>query len=91
LNPQSKQISIRELTETARNIRKNIIEMISTAGSGHPGGSLSAVEILTTLYFKVMNHDPQNCVMGRPGQIHFKQGARRTGTVCHFESVRLFT
>jgi transketolase len=61
LNPQSKQISIRELTETARNIRKNIIEMISTAGSGHPGGSLSAVEILTTLYFKVMNHDPQNC------------------------------
>jgi transketolase len=34
--------------------------MIAKAGSGHPGGSLSAVEILTVLFFKVMRHDPAN-------------------------------
>jgi transketolase len=34
--------------------------MITTAGSGHPGGSLSAAEIVTALYFKVMRHNPQN-------------------------------
>jgi transketolase len=34
--------------------------MIATAGSGHPGGSLSAADIVTALYFKVMRHDPKN-------------------------------
>ncbi|RDY27619.1 transketolase [Romboutsia weinsteinii] len=44
----------------ANNIRKSIIDMIYSSKSGHPGGSLSAVEILTYLYFKEMNIDPQN-------------------------------
>ena len=35
-------------------------EMITAAKSGHPGGSLSAVEILVTLYFDVLRHDPAN-------------------------------
>jgi transketolase len=34
--------------------------MTATAGSGHPGGSLSAADIITALYFKVMRHDPKN-------------------------------
>ena len=51
---------ISTLTTTATNIRKNIIRMITQAQSGHPGGSLSAVEILTYLYFKEMNIDPAN-------------------------------
>jgi transketolase len=55
-----KQISLDELSEIARKIRRDIITMIGSAGSGHPGGSLSAVEILTTLYFRVMRHDPAN-------------------------------
>ena len=38
--------------KTVNNIRKNIISSIHTAGSGHPGGSLSIVECLTYLYFK---------------------------------------
>ena len=55
--PQSK--SLEELQAIAKRIRRDIIEMITAAGSGHPGGSLSAVEILTTLYFGGgMNHDP---------------------------------
>ncbi|KXZ40508.1 transketolase [Alkalithermobacter thermoalcaliphilus JW-YL-7 = DSM 7308] len=49
-----------ELKKIATNVRKNILEMIHEAKSGHPGGSLSAVEILTALYFDEMNIDPQN-------------------------------
>lgn len=49
-----------DLKEKAKNIRKNIIEMLHESGSGHPGGSLSATDILTVLYFKEMNVDPQN-------------------------------
>ncbi len=51
---------INSLTEKTLNIRKNIIRMITQAQSGHPGGSLSAVEILTYLYFKEINIDPSN-------------------------------
>lgn len=51
------------LKEIARNIRKDIVSMIHTSKSGHPGGSLSAVEILTALYFDEMNIDPNNCNM----------------------------
>ena len=48
------------LVEKARHFRKEILEMIYEAGSGHPGGSLSAVEILISLYFYKMNHKPDN-------------------------------
>nr|WP_317332195.1 transketolase [uncultured Romboutsia sp.] len=51
------------LKDIARNIRKDIVSMIHMSKSGHPGGSLSAVEILTTLYFDEMNIDPNNCKM----------------------------
>ncbi|MCX6011474.1 MAG: transketolase [Chloroflexi bacterium] len=44
----------------AKKLRRHIITMIGKAGSGHPGGSLSAVEILTALYFKMMRHKPQD-------------------------------
>lgn len=47
-----------ELQAIAKQVRRDIIEMLGEAKSGHPGGSLSAVEILTTLYFDVMNHNP---------------------------------
>ncbi len=52
---------IRELKLIANTLRRHIVEMIAEAGSGHPGGSLSAVEAVTALYFGgVLNHDPQN-------------------------------
>ncbi len=41
-------------------VRKHIIEEIYTAGSGHPGGSLSATDIIVALYFHLMNYDPMN-------------------------------
>ncbi len=48
------------LQKTACNVRKGIIKSTCAAKSGHPGGSLSIAEILTYLYFKEMNIDPQN-------------------------------
>lgn len=47
-----------ELFRRAKAVRRNIVEMITAAQSGHPGGSLSAADILVTLYFAVMNVDP---------------------------------
>ncbi|MBO8127073.1 MAG: transketolase [Firmicutes bacterium] len=52
--------TIAVLEEKAWHLREKIIRMIGAAGSGHPGGSLSAVEIVTALYFHLMNHDPKN-------------------------------
>lgn len=51
---------IEELKEIARGIRIDIIEMLAESASGHPGGSLSATDILTVLYFNEMNIDPDN-------------------------------
>ena len=58
--PAKLDLSVAELERMARQLRRHVITMIATAGSGHPGGSLSAADIITTLYFKIMRHDPQN-------------------------------
>ncbi len=49
-----------DLKKVANTLRREIIEMTHGAKSGHPGGSLSACEILTALYFKEMRVDPKN-------------------------------
>lgn len=49
-----------ELKKTANEVRKNIMTAVYYAHSGHPGGSLSAADILTYLYFEEMNIDPKN-------------------------------
>ena len=49
-----------ELPKIARQLARDIINMIWQAKSGHPGGSLSAADILTCLYFREMNIDPAN-------------------------------
>ena len=48
------------LEQTCHTIRKDIVRTLATAGCGHPGGSLSAVEVVTTLYFDKMHIDPKN-------------------------------
>lgn len=48
------------LEQCARELRKDVIYMINKAGAGHPGGSLSATDIVAGLYFKEMRVDPQN-------------------------------
>lgn len=52
--------SVTELKRLANRLRVEIIKMIGAAGSGHPGGSLSEVELLTALYFRVLRHNPRD-------------------------------
>ncbi len=51
--------NVEELQAISKRIRRHIIEMTGAAKSGHPGGSLSAVEIVVTLFFDVLRHDPE--------------------------------
>ena len=48
------------LAERARHIRGHIIRMLANSGSGHPGGSLSAADLLSVLYFRRLRIDPKN-------------------------------
>ena len=60
-SPSNKfNLSTAGLKEMARKLRRHVITMTATAGSGHPGGSLSAADIITALYFRVLRHDPEN-------------------------------
>jgi transketolase len=54
------EAKIVELEEIARQLRVESIRMIHRRGSGHPGGALSAAEIIAVLYFDKMKHDPAN-------------------------------
>lgn len=51
---------VARLEEIAARMRVDIIEMLAKAGSGHPGGSLSAIDMVTALYFHVLRHDVKN-------------------------------
>ena len=50
--------NLERIQDICKEVRADIVRMTSAAGSGHPGGSLSAVEAMTVLYFNVMNHRP---------------------------------
>jgi transketolase len=51
---------ISDLEKTSCRLRVEILKMLNTAQSGHTGGSLSAIDILTALYFRQLRHDPSN-------------------------------
>lgn len=53
---------IAELEEIARHLRMDSLTLINRRGAGHPGGALSAAEIMTALYFHVLRIDPENPV-----------------------------
>ncbi len=65
---------IKELKKIANKIRKLIIQMISRAGSGHPGGSLSSTEIITCLFFEVMRHNPKDPHWPDRDRFHLSKG-----------------
>ncbi len=56
----TKKVDINALQDRALTMRREILQAVNLAGSGHPGGSLSAVEIFVTLYFYKMRYDSQN-------------------------------
>lgn len=55
-----KDITVAELEEIANRLRVHVVEMTTAAGSGHPGGSLSAADLMAVLYFRNLKHDPSN-------------------------------
>ena len=57
---KAKPLTVEEMKGVAKRLRRHIISMTGKAGSGHPGGSLSSVEIATALYFKVLRHKPRD-------------------------------
>ena len=65
---------IDKLEDIAKIVRRNIIEEVYSANSGHPGSSLSCVEILTTLYFNQMNIDPENPRMENRDKLVLSKG-----------------
>lgn len=70
-----------ELAVICKQVRRDIVEMITAAKSGHPGGSLSAVELLVTLYFDSMRHDPANPAW--PGRDRFILGKGHAAPVLY--------
>ena len=60
-----------KLQKIASQVRRDIIRMVTAAGSGHPGGSMSTTDILTALYFDVMDHNPATWKRDGKGQDQF--------------------
>ena len=65
---------VKELARKARQIRTTIVEIICSACSGHPGGSLSAADLITVLYLAVMRHDPKNPSWPERDRFHMSKG-----------------
>lgn len=57
--PPLNESEVEELKEIARRVRVHVVKSTNEAGSGHPGGSLSATDVLTALYFEIMDHRPE--------------------------------
>ena len=68
-----------ELQKTANEIRKGIVTAVHSAKSGHPGGSLSAADIFTYLYFEELNVDPANPQMGDRDRFVLSKGHTAPG------------
>ena len=74
-------MDIKTLEKTASEVRIGVVRAIHNAGSGHPGGSLSAADIVTALYFDEMNIDPEHPDMDGERQIHPVERTCRPCTV----------
>lgn len=68
-----------ELKEVCTRVRRDIITSVTAAASGHPGGSLSAAEILVALYFDVMRVDPRNPKMPQRDRFVLSKGHAAPG------------
>ncbi|MFH1281072.1 MAG: transketolase [Candidatus Beckwithbacteria bacterium] len=58
--PVCNQLSIKELSDLANQIREDVIKMLLEAKSGHSAGALGMADVFTALYFAILNHDPKN-------------------------------
>ena len=81
---------VKALKEKARNIRIDILKMLTECGSGHTGGSLSAADIATALYFYKMKHDPKQPKWKDRDNFILSKGARGSAPVYGARARRLF-
>lgn len=63
--------TIEELKAVSSQIRRDIVRMVTTAKSGHPGGSMGIADVMATLYFNEMKHDPKTWTRSAKGQDAF--------------------
>lgn len=70
----NKQLTIEELQVKAREVRRLIIQMLARAGSGHPGGSLSAADLITALYYNVLRFRPNEPQWPERDRFHMSKG-----------------
>lgn len=63
--------NLKKLETTSQQVRRDILRMVSAVNSGHPGGSMSATDIITALYFDVMAAEPENFTMTGTGEDMF--------------------
>lgn len=72
-------MNMTELQKAANEVRKGILTAVHSAGSGHPGGSLSAADLFTYVYFAEMNIDPQNPEMEERDRFVLSKGHTAPG------------
>ncbi|MDB5262962.1 MAG: transketolase [Adhaeribacter sp.] len=69
MNPFNKDTE--ELKTIAAQVRRDILRMVHAVNSGHPGGSLGCTELLVSLYFKIMEHNPDFKMEGKDEDLFF--------------------
>jgi transketolase len=65
---------IKQLEEKAKHIRRLIIQMLAKSGSGHPGGSLSAADLITVLFFSILRYNPKDPHWPKRDRFHMSKG-----------------
>ena len=65
---------VKDLEAKAKEVRRFIIQMLAKAGSGHPGGSLSATDLITALYSCVLRHNPKDPNWPDRDRFHMSKG-----------------
>ncbi len=80
--------TIEELSKISSQVRRDIIRMVTAAKSGHPGGSLGITDVMTTLYFNEMKHDPKTWTRSGKGQDVFILSAGHLAPVYYAELAR---
>ena len=80
--------TIEELTKISSQVRRDIVRMVTTAKSGHPGGSMGITDVMTALYFQVMNHNPKTWKRDGKGQDVFILSAGHLAPMLYSELAR---
>lgn len=80
--------TIEELSKISSQVRRDIVRMVAAAKSGHPGGSLGITDVMTTLYFNEMKHDPKTWTRSGKDQDVFILSAGHLAPVLYAELAR---